>query len=140
MVQLIVGEKGKGKTKILLGTVNSEVTKANGNIVYVDKSMDHMFELNNKVRLINVKDYPITNPDEFVGFILGIVSQDHDLEQMYFDSFLKIAHLENDEQLIHTVEKLDALSEKYSFKIVASVSKDEVNLPQEVKGKIIESL
>ena len=50
MVQLIVGKKGKGKTKQLLDKVNAEVKTANGNIVYIDKSTKHMFELNNKVR------------------------------------------------------------------------------------------
>ena len=49
MVQLIVGKKGKGKTKQLLDKVNAEVKTANGNIVYIDKSTKHMFELNNKV-------------------------------------------------------------------------------------------
>ena len=53
MVQLIVGKKGKGKTKQLLDKVNAEVKTANGNIVYIDKSTKHMFELNNKVRLIS---------------------------------------------------------------------------------------
>ena len=38
MVQLIVGKKGKGKTKQLLDKVNAEVKTANGNIVYIDKS------------------------------------------------------------------------------------------------------
>jgi ABC-type phosphonate transport system ATPase subunit len=56
MVQLIVGNKGKGKTKILLDKVNTEVKNILGNIVYLDKSTQHMYELNNKVRLINVKD------------------------------------------------------------------------------------
>ena len=91
MVQLIVGKKGKGKTKHLLDKVNSEVQKVFGNIVYLDKSTKHMYELNNKIRLIDVSSYLITDPDEFVGFVSGIISQDHDLEQMYFDSFLKIA-------------------------------------------------
>ena len=36
MVQLIVGKKGKGKTKQLLDKVNAEVKNANGNIVYID--------------------------------------------------------------------------------------------------------
>ena len=49
MVQLIVGNKGKGKTKYLLDKVNSEVKNVSGNIVYLDKSTKHMFELNNKV-------------------------------------------------------------------------------------------
>lgn len=78
MVQLILGKKGKGKTKIILDMVNKEVNDAKGNIVYLDKSMGHMYELNNKVRLINVLDYEIANADEFIGFIRGIVSQDHE--------------------------------------------------------------
>ena len=46
-----------------------------------------MYELNNKVRLIDVSGFPIKNGDEFVGFICGIISQDNDLEQIYLDSF-----------------------------------------------------
>ena len=92
MVQLIVGKKGKGKTKYLLDKVNSEVKTVSGNIVYLDKSTKHMFELNNKVRLIDVSDYDFENSAEFVGFVCGIISQDHDLQQMYFDSFLKISN------------------------------------------------
>ena len=95
MVQLIVGKKGKGKTKQLLDKVNSEVKDISGSIVYLDKSTKHMYELNNKVRLIDVSRYMIENADEFLGFVCGIISQDHDLEQMYFDSFLKIAALED---------------------------------------------
>ena len=83
MVQLIVGNKGKGKTSKLLDKVNSEIKEISGNIVYLDKNTKHMYELNNKVRLINVKDYPLKNSDEFIGFICGIISQDYDLEQMY---------------------------------------------------------
>ena len=94
MVQLIVGNKGKGKTKQLLDRVNSAIKEANGNIVYLDKSSKHMYDLNNKVRLIDVSTYPLRNCSEFIGFVCGIVSQDHDLEQMYLDSFLKIAQLE----------------------------------------------
>ena len=45
MVQIIAGEKGKGKTKKLLETVNAAVMAANGNIVYLDKSQKHMYEL-----------------------------------------------------------------------------------------------
>ena len=82
MVQIIAGEKGKGKTKKLLETVNAAVMAANGNIVYLDKSQKHMYELSNRVRLVNVTDYPITNCDEFMGFICGIVSQDNDLEEL----------------------------------------------------------
>ena len=139
MVEIIAGEKGKGKTKYLLDKVNDSVKSASGNIVYLDKSQKHMYELNNKVRLINVTDFPVSNCDEFLGFICGIVSQDHDLQEMYLDSFLTIANIE-DGQLNHAIEKLDIISEKYNVKFILSVSKNESDLPECAKAKIIISL
>ena len=139
MVQIIAGEKGKGKTKYLLEKVNSSVQTATGNIVYLDKSQKHMHELSNKVRLINVADYPITNCDEFLGFICGIVSQDYDLQEMYLDSFLTIANLEG-QDITHAIEKLDIISEKYNVIFVLSVSKNVADLPECAKAKLIISL
>ena len=139
MVEIIAGEKGKGKTKYLLDKVNESVKSASGNIVYLDKSQKHMYELSNKVRLINVTDFPVTNCDEFLGFICGIVSQDHDLQEMYLDSFLTIANIE-DGQINDAIEKLDIISEKYNVKFVLSVSRNEADLPECAKAKIIVSL
>ena len=139
MVQLIVGKKGKGKTKQLLDKVNNEVKNISGNIVYLDKSTKHMYELNNKVRLIDVSQCLIENSSEFVGFVCGIISQDHDLQQMYFDSFLKIAALE-DKDISAVIEKLDRMSDFFQVDFVLSVSKDESELPESVKDKIIVSL
>ena len=139
MVQLIVGNKGKGKTKYLLDKVNTEVKDINGNIVYLDKSTKHMYELNNKVRLIDVSDYLIDNTDAFIGFVCGIISQDHDLQQMYFDSFLKIAAIA-DCDIAAAVDKLDKISEKFNVDFILSVSVDEDELPESVKSKIIVSL
>ena len=140
MIEIICGVKGKGKTKELLGKVNAAIQTANGNVVYLDKSQKHMYELNNKVRLINVKDYPVSNGDEFVGFICGIISQDNDLEEMYLDSFLTIADVNTEDEIKTAIEKLDVISEKYNVKFVLSVSKDEADLPECAKSKIVVSL
>lgn len=140
MIEIICGEKGKGKTKVLLDKVNSSVATAAGNVVYLDKSQKHMYELNNKVRLINVIDYPVTNCDEFLGFICGIVSQDHDLEEMYLDSFLTIASIDSDADIVKSMEKLDIISEKYKVRFILSVSKNKADLPECAKAKIIKSL
>lgn len=139
MVQFIIGKKGKGKTKHLLEKVNTEVQNVSGNIVYLDKSTKHMYELNNKIRLIDVSSYLITNSDEFVGFVSGIISQDHDLEQMYFDSFLKIACLE-DGDVEPVIKKLEKISEAFHVNFVISISLDEDELPTSVKDKIIVAL
>lgn len=139
MVQLIVGKKGKGKTKCLLDKVNNEVNNVLGSVVYLDKSTKHMFELNNKVRLIDVTEYLISDTDEFIGFISGIISQDHDLQQMYLDSFLKIAYLDG-EDITKTIERLKAISEKFDVDFIISVSMDESEIPEAVKPEIAVSL
>lgn len=139
MVQLIVGKKGKGKTKQLLDKVNSEIKEISGNIVYLDKSTKHMYELNNKVRLIDVSQCFIENSDQFVGFVCGILSQDHDLQQIYFDSFLRIARLEG-QDITPAIEKLEQLSKAFDAKFILSVSMDEVELPDGLKDKVIISL
>lgn len=135
MVELIVGKKGKGKTKVLLDRVNGAVKEANGNIVYLDKSAKHMYELNNKVRLIDVSGFPLKNADEFVGFICGILSQDHDLEQVYLDSFLKIAKLE-DADVTGTLEQLEDIGKQFNVTFVISMSLDKEELPETLHDKI----
>ncbi|MCI8463917.1 MAG: twitching motility protein PilT [Lachnospiraceae bacterium] len=139
MVQLIVGKKGKGKTKQLLDRVNSQIKEISGNIVYLDKSTKHMYELNNKVRLVDVSQCMVENSGEFLGFVSGIISQDHDLQQMYFDSFLKIACLK-DEDLVATIEKLEKLSKNFEVDFILSISLDEEELPADLKDKVIVSL
>lgn len=140
MIEIIAGEKGKGKTKYLLDKVNRTVKTAKGSIVYLDKSPKHMYELNNRIRLIDVAEYPISNCDEFMGFLCGILSQDHDMEEMYLDSFLTIASVETDDEICHAIQKLDIISEKYNVKFVLSVSRNEASLPDCAKAKIVISL
>ena len=139
MIQIIAGKKGKGKTKQLLDKVNSEVKTVHGNIVYLDKSSKHMYELNNRVRLIDTSEFALSSSDAFIGFVSGIISQDHDLEQMYLDSLLKIAKLE-DHDISDTISCLEKLGEKYHITFVLSISLDEADLPENAKSKVIVSL
>ena len=139
MVELIVGKKGKGKTKVLLDKVNGAVKEANGSIVYLDKSTKHMYELNNKVRLIDVSGFPIKNAAEFVGFICGILSQDHDLEQIYLDSFLKVAKLEG-KDVTSTLEQLESIGTQFNVTFIISMSLDKEELPEIFHEKVIVAL
>ena len=136
MVQLIVGDKGKGKTKYLLDKVNAEVKEAEGNIVYLDKSSKNMHELNNKVRLINVSEYPVKNADQFLGFICGVCSQDYDLQTMYVDSFLKVAGLE-DADITATILAMDAIGKQFNVNLVVSASVEADSLSDAIKDKVV---
>ncbi|MCH5333289.1 MAG: twitching motility protein PilT [Agathobacter sp.] len=140
MIEIICGETGKGKSKELLARVNAAVKTVSGNVVFLDKSQKHMYELSNKVRLINVVDYPLSNCDEFLGFICGIVSQDNDLEEMYLDSFLTIAGIKDDADILKSIEKLDIISEKYKVRFILSVSRDKDKLPECAKARVVLAL
>lgn len=137
MVQLIVGVKGEGKTKRMLDYVHDAMKTAKGNLVYLDKSSRNIHELDNKVRLINVSEYPLQNTDQFIGFICGICSQDYDLEAMYLDGFLKIAKLEG-QDLTPVLTQLNGISEQFHVKLVVSVSVNKEDLPEFAKAQVIE--
>ena len=135
MVEIIVGVKGKGKTKRLLEMANEAVKDAKGTVVYLDKSAKHMYELSNKIRLINVNDFDIMSSDGFTGFVSGIISQDHDLETMFLDSFLKLANLEGGD-ITPVIDALEKIGEKYNVKFVLSVSMDAADLPENAKKDV----
>lgn len=139
MVQVIAGKKGKGKTKHLLDMANNSIKVANGSIVYLDKSSKHMYELNNRIRLINVNKFPITSSQGFIGFISGIISQDHDIETMFLDSFLKLSCLEG-EDISETIDVLEKLSTVFSLNFVLSISMDASELPEKIQKDVIISL
>lgn len=139
MVQIIAGENGKGKTPYLLEKANDAVKTCDGTIVYLDKNAKHMHDLDYKIRLINVKEFPISSVDGFIGFVAGIISQDHDLECMFLDSFLKIAHLEEGD-IEPVIDQLEKLGDKYNVTFILSISKAEAALPENAKKSVVVSL
>ena len=136
MVQLVIGEKGEGKTKKMLDYVHEAMKTATGNIVYLDKSSRNIHELENKVRPINVSEYPIQNTDQFLGFLCGICSQDYDLEGMYLDGFLKIAKLEG-QDISEALTQLNRISDQFKVKMVLSVSLSREQLPEFARDQMI---
>lgn len=139
MIEIISGVKGKGKTKILIQKVNEDIKLTHGTIVYLDKNNKHMYELSNRIRLIEVPEYNIESADMFIGFIAGIVSQDHDLDKVYLDSFLTIAKID-DSNLERTIDKLQEISDKFHVDFIISASIDEKDLPDKVKSLVSVSL
>ena len=139
MVRMITGKNGKGKSKVLLEKVNEEVKTILGNVVYIDTTTKHMYELNNKIRLINASEYMLNSSEKFLGFLSGIISQDHDLQQMYFDNFLTLANIEIS-SLEDIVRQLELLSDKFGVDIYISVSTSDGDVPESLKDLVIAAL
>ena len=138
MIDIIAGAKGKGKTKVLLEKVNNDMKVTHGTIVYLDKNNKHMYELSNKIRLIVVTEYGIEDTDMFLGFIAGIISQDHDLDVIYLDSFLTIAFVQDN--LEYALDKLEKISKKFDVNFVISISLDKKDLPEKLQPLVSSAL
>lgn len=139
MLHLIIGEKGKGKTKVIHEMANTAVTEAKGSIVYLDRNSKHMYDLSNRIRLIDVSRYPIKNSDEFIGFVCGIISQDHDIEKLYLDGFLDCAKITagNAE---NALMQLNAIGEMFGIDINISFSAGADSLSEELRKRILVEL
>jgi hypothetical protein len=98
-----------------------------------------MYELNNRIRLINISDYMIENTDQFLGLISGMVAQDHDLEQVYFDGFLDMACLQ-DKDITPAIRKIQKISDAFDVNFIVSASLDEHEVPEELKELIAVAL
>ena len=53
MLEIITGDKGKGKTKVLIEKVNNDVKVVAGSVVFIDNNNKHLYELSNRVNMIN---------------------------------------------------------------------------------------
>lgn len=139
MVEIIAGDKGKGKTKFLITKANDSALLSSGSIVYLDKNNKHMYELSNRIRMICMPEYHIDNFSMFCGFLYGIASQNHDLEWLFLDSFLTIAHVEP-EELETAVAFLRDFSDSRNLNIVLSVAVGQEALPQTLQPYVSISL
>ena len=128
MVRLIIGHKGSGKTKKIVELANDSLRKVDGSVVFISKTSELMMNLKYSIRLITMDDFEaITNVDEYIGFLYGVISQDHDLEYIFIDSILKYADI-NKQNLEDFLERLDRISKEHDVNFVVSISSDKEDL------------
>ena len=133
MVELLIGKKGTGKTKALIEKVNTALTVAKGNVVYISNSDEHIFNIKSKVRMADTSDFDIETYSEFLGFICGIVSRDFDITNIFIDGIFKIVGTDNLEGFENFLNKLEAMSQKFNISFVISVSIDADTAPDYIK-------
>ena len=122
MVKLLIGHKGSGKTNKMLQIANEHVETAAGSIVFINKNHRLMYELSYRIRVICMEDFEnITNTDEYIGFLYGIISSDHDIETIFIDSILKHADVSMGD-LPEFINRLKVISEIYDLDFVVSIS------------------
>ena len=122
MVKLLIGHKGSGKTNQMIQLANETIKTSDGSIVFINKNHRLTYELSYRIRVICMEDFEhITNIDEYIGFIYGIISSDHDIETIFIDSILKHADVSLGD-LPEFIDRLKAISEIYGLDFIVSVS------------------
>jgi polynucleotide 5'-kinase involved in rRNA processing len=132
MVNLIVGHKGSGKTKMMIDLANSRAESCDGHIVFINKNQRLIYDLIHQIRVVFMEDYDeITNSDEYIGFLYGIISADHDIEAIFIDSILKHADVST-EDIPDFLTRLQVISDQHGIDFIVSLSADIDDLPPEI--------
>ena len=122
MVKLLIGHKGTGKTKQMIDLANEQIENSNGSIIFINKNSRLMYDLKYRIRVVCMEEYEhITNCDEYIGFIYGIISSDHDIETIFIDSILKHADFSLGD-IPEFLTRLKNISKNYGMNFVVSLS------------------
>ena len=128
MVNLLTGPKGSGKTQQMIERANEAVKTCEGNVFFIKKSHRDTYSLSFNIRAICMDDYDvITNTDEYLGFIYGMLSADHDIKAIFIDGILKHADI-SIENIPGFIDRLKKLSEECGIKFYVSISAEKAEL------------
>ena len=134
MVKLMVGRKGSGKTKTMVDMANDLVQTSDGSVVFINKDHRLMYDLKYRIRVISMEDYKfVNNIDEYIGFVYGIISSDHDLEAIFIDSILKYSNIALSD-VGEFLKKLSDISKDHEVDFYVSLSADSEELGDAIKG------
>ena len=89
MIHVIMGLKGSGKTKKLLDSVHEAVANASGDVVCIEYGKKLTYDVNYRVRLVDSKEYGISNPCMLKGFLSGLHAGNFDITHVYIDNLYK---------------------------------------------------
>ncbi|HHX14288.1 MAG TPA: hypothetical protein GX726_04970 [Clostridiales bacterium] len=129
MVKLLVGLKGSGKTKKLVEMANDQTQTGKGSFVFLSKNNKLMYELKYQIRVVYMSEYDyIENIDQYTGFLMGIISSDHDLETIFIDGLMYHTQI-GTENLGEFLRRLNEISKKHELEFVISISADLNDIP-----------
>lgn len=132
MIKVIIGEKGSGKTKALINSVEDVASKDHGSVVFVCNDKRHVYNLSYKVRMIDASDYNISNTCELYGMLCGIYSQDYDTTHIFVDGITKITTSSEDE-IATFLDKCSILADKFGIELVMTISLNADTAPKGIK-------
>ena len=84
-----MGLKGSGKTKKMIDSINEAVASASGDVVCIEYGKKLTYDVNYRVRLVDSKEYDISNVCMLKGFLSGLHAGNFDITHVYIDNLYK---------------------------------------------------
>lgn len=128
MIKLIYGEKGTGKTKIILDSVNDTVKTAKGNVVFISQKRGYSANIDFNVRCIYTEDYSVKSIEGLNAFIDGLMAGNSDIEYVFIDGILRIGGCDVN-ALEPFIAEAKKLTSEYGVKFVLTISASKEALP-----------
>ena len=133
MIQVILGDKGSGKTKRLIDITNELLKGEHGDIIFIDDDKRYMYDLAHEIRFVDASEYPVghkSTANELLGFICGMLSSNFDLSCIAIDAFLKLVRTPlTDPSMEDFFAKLAILSETHNVNFLISISANADDVP-----------
>ena len=137
LIQIILGDKGSGKTKRLIDLVNESLKNEHGDIIFIDDDKRYMYDLRHEIRFVDASEYPVghkSQASEMLGFICGMLSANFDLSLIAMDAFMKLVRTPlDDPEMKVFFEKLEILSEAHHCNFLISVSAQAESVPEYIR-------
>lgn len=133
MIDLIVGQKGLGKTKKLVELANNRAAKSDGTVVLITKESNLTFDLGHSVRLVNIRDYNISDFTGLYGFICGVCAGNYDVTDILIDSIFEPDKINIDE-LVSFIEGLSEICKKSNAALMLAVPVVVSDLPDKMRS------
>ena len=134
MIQVILGDKGSGKTKRLIDMTNDALKQERGNIIFIDDDKRYMYDLHRDIRFVDASEYPSgykCSAHEFLGFLCGMLYSNYDLSLIAVDAFKKLVKTDMfSDEMRDFFEQVDRLSERHGCNFVFSISSLKEDVPE----------
>ena len=131
MVQVILGNKGSGKTLKLIQMTNDALQVERGNIFFIDSHNRHMYDLHRDIRFVNASEYGVDSVEMFYGMLCGMISANFDITLIVVDGLMKMLPAEvTPDKMENFFNRIAQLSDQHGVRIVIGMSGDAESLPE----------
>ena len=133
MIRVIMGLKGSGKTKKLIDSIRDTVANTRGDVVCIEYGQKLTYDLPHKVRLVDSKEYGISNADMLKGLLSGLHAGNYDITNVYIDNLYKTIGSDRavGEEFLLWCAKF---AEANLMEITVTVSDDPAQASEEIKA------